>query len=59
MNLLSSVVRWFDSWAVDEKDESRDPRHIDWLRVVPFAVLHAGCLLLPFVGWSWAAVGVE
>ncbi|MFT7485581.1 MAG: stearoyl-CoA desaturase (delta-9 desaturase) [Candidatus Paceibacteria bacterium] len=53
-----SLVRWLDSWAEDERDVLRDPHEIDWLRVVPFGVLHLSCLLVFVVGWSWTAVGV-
>ena len=53
-----SLVRWFDSWAEDERDTQRDPREIDWLRVVPFVLLHLSCLFVLVVGWSWTAVGV-
>ena len=31
---------------------------VDVKRIVPFALLHAGCLCIFFVGWSWLAVGV-
>jgi stearoyl-CoA desaturase (delta-9 desaturase) len=34
----------------------QDPRRIDWLRVAPFLALHAGCLLVLWVGWSWTAL---
>lgn len=53
-----SFVRWLDSWAEDERDTLRDPREADWLRVVPFVILHASCLLVIVVGWSWTAVAV-
>jgi stearoyl-CoA desaturase (delta-9 desaturase) len=56
--ILKSLVRWLDSWAVDERDESRDPRETDWLRVVPFVLLHASCVLVVAVGWSWTAVSI-
>ncbi len=56
--LLQSLVRWFDSWAADERDESRDPREIDWVRVVPFLLLHLSCALVFVVGWSWTAVAI-
>ena len=54
----ASIVRWLDSWAVDGRDADRDPREIDWLRIVPFLVLHASCLLVFVVGWSWTALAV-
>ena len=56
--IWKSLVRWLDSWAEDERDSLRDPREIDWLRVVPFVILHASCLLVLVVGWSWTAASV-
>ena len=56
--IWKSLVRWLDSWAEDERDSLRDPREIDWLRVVPFVILHASCFLVLAVGWSWTAVSV-
>lgn len=53
-----SLIRWLDSWAEDERDTQRNPHEIDWLRVVPFVILHASCLLVLAVGWSWTAVVV-
>ncbi len=57
-NLWTSLVRWLDSWAPDERDATRDPREVDWPRVIPFLAIHASCLLVLVVGWSWVAVGV-
>jgi stearoyl-CoA desaturase (delta-9 desaturase) len=54
----ASFVRWLDSWAADPEETGRDPRTIDWLRVSPFFAIHAGCLLVFWVGWSWAALAV-
>ena len=33
------------------------PRRVEWFRVLPFFLLHAACLLVFVVGWSWIAVG--
>src|SRR5690242_6268837 len=30
----------------------------DWLRLIALAVMHAGCLAVFWVGWSWTAIGV-
>jgi stearoyl-CoA desaturase (Delta-9 desaturase) len=54
--LAGTVAAWFDSEAVARPGD--DPRGIDWLRQVPFLAIHAGCLLLPWVGVSAAAVAV-
>jgi stearoyl-CoA desaturase (Delta-9 desaturase) len=34
------------------------PRHVDWARVLPFLGMHAVCLAVIWVGFSWAAFGV-
>ena len=54
---LSKLVLWFDSWAAVE-EPGVDPRQIDWLRVVPFFVLHAACLAVFVVGVSPVALAV-
>jgi len=51
-----SLVRWFDAWAEDERDARLDPRGIDWLRVLPFVLLHAAVGLVAWVGWSPVAL---
>jgi stearoyl-CoA desaturase (Delta-9 desaturase) len=53
---LHSVVRWFDSWAEGPAEVGVDTQRTDWLRVVPFLILHLACLAPIWVGWSWAAV---
>lgn len=52
--LLGKVLLWFDNSAV----APGDARRVDWLRVLPFIAMHAMCLGVFFVGWSWTAVGV-
>jgi stearoyl-CoA desaturase (delta-9 desaturase) len=34
------------------------PGRVEWFRVTPFFLLHAACLLVFVVGWSWVAVAV-
>lgn len=54
----TTLIRWFDSWAgLDAISESEPPR-VDWLRVVPFLLMHLMCLGVVWVGWSWMAVSV-
>ena len=56
MRLAVALRRWVDAGAGG--DESRgDPRGIDWPRVVPFVLLHLGCLAVIWTGWSPFAVG--
>ena len=35
-----------------------DTGRVEWLRVAPFFLLHAACLLVFIVGWSWVAFAV-
>ena len=53
----ASLVGWFDSW-VAARHIRDDDESIDWLRVVPFLLLHAACLGVVWVGWSPFAVGL-
>jgi stearoyl-CoA desaturase (delta-9 desaturase) len=57
-NALLAVIRWFDSDAGLADMNGEGASGVDWLRVVPFALLHVSCLLVFVVGWSWTAVGV-
>lgn len=50
-----SLVRWFDSWADDERD-IEDPAAIDWFRVSPFIAIHLACFGVLIVGWAPFAV---
>jgi stearoyl-CoA desaturase (delta-9 desaturase) len=55
----SSIWRWIDADYFPEGADAvrAKPDKVDWKRCVPFIFLHAGCLAVFFVGWSWAAVG--
>ncbi len=52
---LRRLLRWLDSSASIPADDSAAD-HIDWLRVLPFVLLHLACLAVIWVGWSWFAV---
>jgi len=49
----ASLLGWFDS---ERAAASTDARGIDWLRVLPFIVLHLTCLAVIWVGVSTTAV---
>jgi stearoyl-CoA desaturase (Delta-9 desaturase) len=49
------LLNWFDNEAIVETDATKHT--IDWLRVIPFVLLHLACFALIWVGWSWFAVG--
>jgi stearoyl-CoA desaturase (delta-9 desaturase) len=60
MNLrfTTALRRWFDTSA-SEASVAPDPsRRIDWPRVLPFVLMHAGCLGVLWVGASPVAIGV-
>ncbi|MEZ5649771.1 MAG: acyl-CoA desaturase [Burkholderiaceae bacterium] len=49
-----SVTAWFDATASDVASGSG--RRIDPVRLLPFIAIHAGCLFVPWVGVSTAAL---
>ena len=59
MSIVTSFVQWFDADYHNRASEARirDIDRVNWLRCLPFVLLHLGCLAVFFVGWSWAAIG--
>jgi stearoyl-CoA desaturase (delta-9 desaturase) len=53
---IATIAAWFDGHAGPA--EAGAGRRIDWARLVPFLAIHAGCLLVPWVGVSPGAVAV-
>lgn len=56
---LVALVQWFDADFCPEGVDAmrREPDRVDWIRTVPFVVLHLGCLGVFWTGWSPVAVG--
>ena len=54
---LLTLARWFDSWAGMEAGPKDEPQRVDWMRVLPFALLHLACFAVLWTGWSAFAVG--
>ena len=58
----AAFVQWFDSDHTPDGPEKMraEPDRVDWMRCIPFLILHAGCLGVIWVGWSpfavWTAV---
>ncbi|MGZ8271053.1 MAG: acyl-CoA desaturase, partial [Methylophilus sp.] len=48
------LLNWFDNEA--GIDTHSTDYAIDWLRVIPFVLIHLACFALIWVGWSWFAV---
>ena len=54
---LGSLLRWFDSEAT-HREEFISQQRSEWLRVIPFGLVHLTCFAVFWVGWSPVAVGV-
>ncbi len=57
------LSRWFGNsdFATRARETAvhRDAgRHVDWARVLPFLLMHAACLAVIWVGFSWVALCV-
>jgi len=57
LRMALTVRAWFDGHAPAPAG-ARSPRRIDVARQLPFVAIHAGCLLVPWVGVSTRAVVV-
>ncbi len=63
-SLLAPLIQWFDADHAPGGPERmrQEPDRVDWMRCVPFIVLHAGCLGVIWTGASatavWTAVGL-
>lgn len=52
-NIARTILRWFVSDASQGVNETSN--RIDWLRVIPFILIHLACFLVIWVGFSWIA----
>lgn len=53
---VGAILCWFDDDAGDDRTSRLPADRVDWLRVVPFLLLHVACLAVVWTGWSVAAV---
>lgn len=62
--VTGALIQWIDSdYCPGGADKMRnEPDKVDWIRVMPFVFLHAGCLGVLWVGWSpvalWTALAL-
>ncbi len=60
----TAVVQWFDADYAPQGPEKmrQEPDRVDWVRCIPFIILHLGCLGVIWTGASpfavWTAVGL-
>jgi stearoyl-CoA desaturase (delta-9 desaturase) len=50
-------MRWIDSDVDLGKVPSVRAQRVEFLRIIPFVLLHLACFAVVWVGWSWVAVG--
>ena len=55
---FTALVRWFDTHAQAEHLEGEVDQTVDWLRCVPFVLLHLSAVAVIWVGWSPVALAV-
>jgi len=51
-----SILQWFDSYADDTRATPPSKRNVDWVRAIPFILIHFSPLMVLFVGWSNVAI---
>jgi len=56
--MVAALRRWVDTDAAVSSDGPPSLRRVDWPRVLPFVLMHAGCLGALWVGASSIAAGV-
>jgi stearoyl-CoA desaturase (Delta-9 desaturase) len=62
--IVAAIVQWIDAdYAPGGAEVVRaEPDKVDWMRCIPFIILHVGCLGVLWVGWSpfaaWSAVAL-
>lgn len=58
--MLKKFIKWFDNEAVSQVSAgpaAPSANEIDWLRVIPFILIHLACFGVLWVGFSWFALG--
>jgi stearoyl-CoA desaturase (delta-9 desaturase) len=57
---FTALVRWFDTdyGNADLAVLRAKPDRVEFVRMLPFMLLHLGCLGVLLVGWSWTALAV-
>ena len=56
--MLKKMITWLDNSAATATHadiDASDIHKVDWLRVIPFVLMHMACLSVIWVGFSWFA----
>ena len=56
--MFKKIISWFDNQAVETNTNTPEGNwsDIDWVRVIPFILLHVACIAVFWVGFSWFAL---
>lgn len=56
--MFKKIISWFDNQAVETNTTATEGNwsDIDWVRVIPFILLHVACIGVFWVGFSWFAL---
>jgi stearoyl-CoA desaturase (delta-9 desaturase) len=57
-HLFKSMGRWVDGGAAPTREELARHKGVDFMRIMPFILLHLACFGVIWVGFSWTAAGV-
>ena len=55
---MATIRRWIDTEATIADRSITHEKKVDWLRILPLIFMHAMCLGVLWVGWSWTAIWV-
>ena len=61
---FAALIQWFDADHIPEGREKlwAEEDKVDWMRCIPFIILHGACFAVIWVGWSpvavWTAVAL-
>ena len=53
---FNTLAQWFDNDIAKNNFENGLNGNNDWIRCIPFVMLHLGCFAVFFVGWSMPAI---
>jgi len=56
VSFMIKIINWFDSYADNDSTQTTNQESLNWLRIIPFVILHISCIAVLWVGWSPIAV---
>jgi stearoyl-CoA desaturase (delta-9 desaturase) len=57
-SFFHSIYLWICPPKDQELPNGDAAERIDWVRAIPFILMHVACLGVFFVGWSWLAIAI-